>query len=273
MELLFHYMYINYQRDLAVLPLDQRVQQANSRTSASSCWCGRRRGGRDPRCWPAASTTTSRRWTQPRGPAGSDARPSCVQGARFRVARGLLDPRLALLRGHTRQREHCSLKLKRLYKYRCYAIAPLRCAHTTAVDDRRSPPVRRAACGLVLSCLIHASCWANAPRWGGRLRCWLAAPLPLPQTWTCCAVQIVTRVPLSLYLGPRLVNVVSLRKRPNSLYLQNKLSPYLDALQHLSPLPPVLRQLLPLRHLQLTQQRLHPSYLLAFHCCFLRHFC
>ena len=42
----------------------------------------------------------------------------------------------------------------------------------------------------------------------------------LNQTWTCCAVQIVTRVPLSLYLGPRLVNVVSLRKRPNSLYLQ-----------------------------------------------------
>jgi hypothetical protein len=58
-----------------------------------------------------------------------------------------------------------------------------------------------------LSCLIQASCWENAPRWGGRLRCWLAAPLPLPQTWTCCAVQIVTRVPLSLYLGPRLVNV------------------------------------------------------------------
>jgi hypothetical protein len=27
-ELLFHYMYINYQMDLAVLPLDQRVQQA-----------------------------------------------------------------------------------------------------------------------------------------------------------------------------------------------------------------------------------------------------
>jgi hypothetical protein len=60
-----------------------------------------------------------------------------------------------------------------------------------------------------------------------------------------CLVQIATRVPLSLYLGPRLVNAVSLRKRPNSLYLQNKLSPYLDALQHLSPLPPVLRQLLP----------------------------
>jgi hypothetical protein len=43
-------------------------------------------------------------------------------------------------------------------------------------------------------------------------------PLPLPQAWTCCAVQIATRVPLSLYLGPRLVNAVSLRKRPNSLF-------------------------------------------------------
>jgi hypothetical protein len=64
---------------------------------------------------------------------------------------------------------------------------------------------------LVLSCLIRATGWANAPRWGGRLRCWLATPLPLPQQWTSCsAVQIVTRVPLSLYLGPRLVNVVSL---------------------------------------------------------------
>jgi hypothetical protein len=62
---------------------------------------------------------------------------------------------------------------------------------------------------LVLSCLIRATGWANAPRWGGRLRCWLATPLPLPQQWTCSAVQIVTRVPLSLYLGPRLVNVVS----------------------------------------------------------------
>jgi hypothetical protein len=44
-----------------------------------------------------------------------------------------------------------------------------------------------------LSCLICATGWANAPRWGGRLRCWLAAPLPLPQQWTCSAVQIVTR--------------------------------------------------------------------------------
>ena len=35
-------------------------------------------------------------------------------------------------------------------------------------------------------------------------------------------MQVVTRVPLSLYLGPRLVNAVSLREQPNSLYLQNK---------------------------------------------------
>jgi hypothetical protein len=44
-----------------------------------------------------------------------------------------------------------------------------------------------------------------------RLPTWVLSPLPLPQQWTCSAVQIVTRVPLSLYLGrPRLVNVVSL---------------------------------------------------------------
>ena len=49
-----------------------------------------------------------------------------------------------------------------------------------------------------------------------------------------------------LYLGPRSVNVVSLRKRPNSLYLQNKLSRYPGALQHLSSLrhsAPALRHL------------------------------
>jgi hypothetical protein len=100
-------------------------------------------------------------------------------------------------------------------------------------------PTKLAARGLALPCLTHASCWAGAPRWGGRLRCWLAAPLPLPQTWTCSAVQIATRVSLSLYLGPRLVNVVSLRKRPNFLYLQHKLSPCPDALQHIFPPPPV----------------------------------
>jgi hypothetical protein len=63
-----------------------------------------------------------------------------------------------------------------------------------------------------VSCLIRATGWVNAPRWGGRLRCWLATPLPLPQQWTCSVVQIVTRVPLSLYLGPRLVNGDSIPK-------------------------------------------------------------
>jgi hypothetical protein len=37
-------------------------------------------------------------WPSRHDPAGSDA-PSCVQGARLRVVRGLLDPRLALLGG------------------------------------------------------------------------------------------------------------------------------------------------------------------------------
>jgi hypothetical protein len=71
---------------------------------------------------------------------------------------------------------------------------------------------RAAALPLVFIVLYAplAAGWANAPRWGGRLRCWLATPLPLPRTWTCSAVQIVTRVPLSLYLGPRLANAVSL---------------------------------------------------------------
>jgi hypothetical protein len=73
-----------------------------------------------------------------------------------------------------------------------------------------SVSVRELSGTSCLSCLIRATGWANAPRWGGRLRCWLVTPLPLPQQWTCSAVQIVTRVPLSLYLGPRLVNVVSL---------------------------------------------------------------
>jgi hypothetical protein len=73
--------------------------------------------------------------------------------------------------------------------------------------------------------LKRASCWTGAPRWGGRLRCWLAAPLPPPQVnldLLCGADRHPSSliIPLSLYLGPRLVNVVSLRKRPNSLYLK-----------------------------------------------------
>jgi hypothetical protein len=78
--------------------------------------------------------------------------------------------------------------------------------------------------GVVLSCLICARCWADAPRWGGRQRwCWQAVPLPPPQVYLgLLVVQAATRVPLSLCLGPRLVNAVSLRKQSNFLCLQHQ---------------------------------------------------
>jgi hypothetical protein len=63
---------------------------------------------------------------------------------------------------------------------------------------------------------------------GGCAAGWLAAPLPLPQTWTGRAVQIVTRVPLSLYLGPRFVNVVSLAYKiltANHVLIMQQISP------------------------------------------------
>jgi hypothetical protein len=96
-----------------------------------------------------------------------------------------------------------------------FPCSKLACSLADAILPRQSPSAARgprqshlfdwddASLGLVLSCLIRATGWADAPRWGRRLRCWLATPLPLPQQWTCSAVQIVTRVPLSLYLGPR----------------------------------------------------------------------
>jgi hypothetical protein len=40
---------------------------------------------------------------------------------------------------------------------------------------------------LCLALPYTATGWADAPRWGGRLRCWPATPLPLPQQWTCSA--------------------------------------------------------------------------------------
>jgi hypothetical protein len=49
---------------------------------------------------------------------------------------------------------------------------------------------------VVLSCLYRLytpRAGRALPAGGGGLRCWFAAPPPLPQTWTCCAVQIVTR--------------------------------------------------------------------------------
>jgi hypothetical protein len=71
------------------------------------------------------------------------------------------------------------------------------------------------------SCLIRATCWANAPRWGGRQRCWLDALLPPPQVYLVgpAGMQAVTRVPLSFCLsGPRLVNAVYLQHKTNPTY-------------------------------------------------------
>jgi hypothetical protein len=70
------------------------------------------------------------------------------------------------------------------------------------------------------------------------------APSPIRNilpTWACvlCVVQAITRVPLSRYLGPRLVNVHLALDPSSVLYLQHKLCSYLDALQHLPPPQPV----------------------------------
>jgi hypothetical protein len=43
--------------------------------------------------------------------------------------------------------------------------------------------------------------WANAPRWGGRQRCWSAAPLPPHYVYLGMpVVQAATRVPLGRFL-------------------------------------------------------------------------
>jgi hypothetical protein len=49
-------------------------------------------------------------------------------------------------------------------------------------QSTRANSCEDAPWSLVLSCIIRATDWADAPRWGGRLlHCWLAAPLPLPR--------------------------------------------------------------------------------------------
>jgi hypothetical protein len=58
---------------------------------------------------------------------------------------------------------------------------------------------------------------------GGCAAGWI--PLPLSQQWTCSAVQIVTRVPLSLYLGPRLVNLPGLPAPQNPGFETHHLNP------------------------------------------------
>jgi hypothetical protein len=73
---------------------------------------------------------------------------------------------------------------------------------------------------LVLACLAYTRPVLgkrdqNAPRWGGRQRCWPAASLPPPWVYLgLLVVQAVTRVPLSFCLGPRLVNARSIALHP-----------------------------------------------------------
>ena len=62
---------------------------------------------------------------------------------------------------------------------------------------------------------VQGPCWANAPRWGWRKPRW-PPPRPPPHRVdlglgpACGAADRHTRVPLSLDLGPRLVNMVPL---------------------------------------------------------------
>jgi hypothetical protein len=81
---------------------------------------------------------------------------------------------------------------------------------------------------------------------------------PGPWAWVylgLLVVQAVTRVPLSFCLGPRLVNVVSLRKQSNFLRQKYRtISTPFDIFPHFRRSPVQHCQLLPLWHLQLTQQ-------------------
>jgi hypothetical protein len=94
-------------------------------------------------------------------------------------------------------------------------------ARTTGCYRNRNPyqvPLNIPAAAL--SCLVLYAPRAGRTllaRWGGRRRCWPAAPLPPPYVYLgLLVVQAVTRV---LRMGPRLVNVVSLRKQSNFLCL------------------------------------------------------
>jgi hypothetical protein len=64
--------------------------------------------------------------------------------------------------------------------------------HLPARSSSASAPSTRpmALCGFIAYCnregtawkpLYFASCWVDAPRWGGRQRCWLAPPLLPPR--------------------------------------------------------------------------------------------
>jgi hypothetical protein len=126
-------------------------------------------------------------------------------------------------------------------------------------------------CGVVLSRLVSNTRlgWANVPRWGGGGGSAAGSLLATHQpqyTWACVLCRPSPELPFHFvwFLG---WSTRHLALDPSSvMYLQHKLCPYLDALQRLPPPQPVPRQLLPLRHIQLTQPRFYTSRFLAFHC-------
>jgi hypothetical protein len=77
---------------------------------------------------------------------------------------------------------------------------PALCSQQPATSKQMKQKPKTYTC-LVLS---YTRLVLGATRWEGGCAAGSLPPPPLPQTWTCCAVQIATRVPLSLYLGPRL---------------------------------------------------------------------
>ena len=90
---------------------------------------------------------------------------------------------------------------------------------TVAINDHRNDndvrsEMMRVIPQHVLSCLVLYAPLAGRTLPAGEGGCaagWLPPSHYLNNgPAVCSAVQIVTRVPLSLYLGPRLVNVVSL---------------------------------------------------------------
>jgi hypothetical protein len=120
-----------------------------------------------------------------------------------------------------------------------------------------------------LSCIIHALAGQRPPLLGREAaplaRC--SPPTTPKYTWTCvlCRCHHLS-CPFFRFVWFLGWSTWHLALDPSSLlHLQHKPSSYLDALRHLPPPQPVPRQLLPLRHIQLTQPRFYTSRLLAFH--------
>jgi hypothetical protein len=126
---------------------------------------------------------------------------------------------------------------------------------------------------LLFPSLIHALAGRTPPAGerGSAAGSLLSSRRP-KYTWACVLCRPSPELPFHFvwFLG---WSTRHLALDPSSvLYLQAAtqamctLCPYLAALQHLPPPQPVPCQLLPLRHIQLTQPRLYTSRLLAFHC-------